>query len=413
MSYDVVCGLSQAAINRVINEVLIPDLDRFRGQLGSLQIPLSLTSAYFHAAAGAPQAAGQGSFDYVLLGAFIFEHGAPIPSTGITVNGTGRLQITNRKGNNYLEATLLDAKLVDTSNKQLTSLQVQDISQFLPGLVASLNSTLLAPIQIPALQYPWMLEIGTPLLAMEAQFLTSYSKLGQGEPQPPPAQNWPTDGFFVGVDVAVLEAAMNLAVLFPLTPSINFIWEYATGQASALLLPPIVTVNNDGSVNAAFVTQVSCKCNLTSSWLSKLSFSPTATATVNLTLWPTMINSQMCLVIKTPSIPTFDFDWNFPFNWLEGMSLVFDLEQKIAVGLNAELWRLIGKTLEFAPITVFTAPTVSCTMLSTYNIDIAITQMTPSNRNGQLMLTYQLSVSNTVLGPENPTGMMGQPSTSS
>lgn len=410
MSYDVVCGVSQAAINRVIKEVFTPNLTDYRGQLGSVQFTLPPPSIFFHAAASEPQATGQGSFDYVLVTNLTFGSDTSIPSVGITVNGTGSFQISNRMGNQYLEATLLDAKLLPTNNEYLTSLQVQNISPLLPGLVASLNNTFLAPIQIPALQYPWMLEVGTPLLAMEAQFLTSYSKLGQGEPQPLPAQDWPADGFFVGIDVAVLEAAMNLAVLFPLTPSINFIWEYATGQASALLLPPIVTVNNDGSVNAAFVTQVSCKCNLTSSWLSKLSFSPSATATVNLTLWPTMINSQMCLVIKTPSIPTFDFDWNFPFNRLEGMSLVFDLEQKIAVGLNAELWRLIGKTLEFAPIPVFTAPTVSCTMLSTYNIDIAITQMTPSNRNGQLMLTYQLSVSNTVLGPKNPTG---QSSTSS
>jgi hypothetical protein len=412
MSYDVVCGLSQTAINRVISEVFTRNLADYRGQLGSVQFTLPPPSVFIHAAAGAPQATGQGSFDYVLVTNLTFGSDTSIPSVSITVNGTGSFQISNRVGNQYLEATLLDAKLLPTNNEHLTSLQVQNISPLLPGLVASLNNTFLAPIQIPALQYPWMLEIGTPLLAMEAQFLTSYSKLGQGEPQPLPAQDWPADGFFVGIDVAVLEAAMNLAVLFPLAPSIDFIWENAAGQASALLLPPTVTVNSDGSVNAAFLTQVSCKGNLTSAWLSKFSFSPTATATVNLTLWPTMINSQMCLVIKTPSIPTFDFDWTFPFNWLMGVSAVSDFVQKVADGLNAVLWRLIGKTLEFAPIPVFTAPTISYTIPYASNVEFAITQMTPSNRSGQLMLAYQLDVSSTIVAP-GPKGTMVPPSTSS
>jgi hypothetical protein len=276
------------------------------------------------------------------------------PPTVVTGALAGALSINavTTAGQNLLTVQLVSAQISIPSNPAIEQLLN---NAFVPQLIPYINSAVLGPIKIPALQFQ-SLQVSLPVPAVQQPNVLAYAALGSIQPDVPPPASWPPGCVFVGADAALITAAAGIP--FPLGPSTGFSWDIVSGQVEAQVHAPTnITINSDGSVSATIVADALAQLTLhTPDGLPNVNFGPRAVVSLSATLKPLVVGGQLCMILEGIPIPTFSFDWGIPswINWL-----FIPIEAGLAAALNAILGPLIGHVLSLPPIPVWTIPPVS------------------------------------------------------
>lgn len=319
---------------------------------------------------------------------------ASLPTVGLTIHYTDRpdkkvtgsvsvavnIQAETANGQNSFTVSIVQAKISLAGNPALEIL-LQDV--FIPMLIGYLNDHLLHAISVPALQFG-SLEISLPLPAVQAPYVIAVSALGSSQPPVPAPFAWPTGGVFIGADAALLQAAADIP--FPIQKMADFNWDIISGQAGGNISAPTgVTVNNDGSLSAQVTLNAIAQLTLhTPNGFPNVSFGPTASATVGVTLLPSIDGSSFEIKVQGISIPNFSFDWGIPgwINWL------FDpLEDALAAALNAVIAPILSGLLGLLPpIKVFTIPEMQLSIGGS-SFTVQLTNGSIANVNGLLMIS--------------------------
>ena len=312
--------------------------------------------------------------------------GNPI-STNATLRIAVNIQTSTTGGKNIFTVKIISASInLNPSEPVLESLLNQ---AFIPYLIPYLNTNILNPIIIPALQFS-SIQVSLPVPVVQLPFLTTYAALGTVQPDIPAPSTWPANCIFVGVDSNVLLKAA--AIPFPLGPEANFDWNIISGKVGAQVhAPSPIKINADGSISTSIMADVVAQLTLHTPWpLPNVSFGPRASASISATLKPQVVNGQLSLILQGISVPTFSFDWGIPsyIGWL-----FYPLQAGLSLALNAILGPLISNVLKLIPpIPIYTLPAIPIT-LGSKTIHININQATTSSINSLLVISAQASVS--------------------
>lgn len=315
-----------------------------------------------------------------------YSNGDPATTVNSSLQAIVNIQTnTSSGGANYLSIQITSAAVSIPDNQVLQQLLN---SAVVPAfLVPYLNNNILAPIQIPALQFE-NITVSLPVPVVQQPFVTAYSALGTTQPSIPPPSNWPTGCTFVGVDTAVITQAA--AIPFPLGPATGFNWNIISGTVGAQVTAPTnLSINSDGSINATIMAYANAQLTLhTPSPLPNVTFGPNAQASISATLKPVVNNGEVAVSIEGVPIPTFSFDWGIP-SWIGW--LFYPLQAGLAAALNAVLGPLLGNILTFPAIPVYTLPEISFTLAGT-TLNVNIQQATTSSQNSMLMVEAQATL---------------------
>ena len=285
-----------------------------------------------------------------------------------------------------LTVKILSANINIPNNSTLTQLLNNAL---VPLLIVYLNKNILSPIKIPHLGYK-SLQLSAPLPVVQQSYFTAFSSLGSTPPAIPDPLPWPKEGVYIAVDIPTLEAAAGL--FFPLGPQENFNWDIFSGHVGATVnLPTISSINDDGSISASIQANASCQLTIhTPSPLPNISIGPSATATLAVTLYPSIEDGELKVAITNIPTFSFSFDWGIP-SWIGW--LFYPLEAGLAAALNAVLGPLISDALKNLGITILQIPVIRIDFGGGKTITIAIDQAKPSELQGLLVVAAQATVS--------------------
>jgi hypothetical protein len=440
--YDIVAGLDNPTLDRMLAmfyEAVYPNLLKGRIEVGAVGI--SSVDFDIHAAPTArlaPSAAARAHVERLIAartaGLEALADAPPATRTATVDAATGasfdltapqmRLTVTYSAGPPTVVDTALSAAAVvttgtDPSGRNHLTLHIVTATVSIPGnpsveevlnqwvmpLMASyLDSTVLAPFTIPALQYG-PLTLSMPAPTVQEGYLLAFSALGTTQPDIPGPHAWPQQAVFLGSDPAALVAAAN--VLFPIGPSRTFDWEIISGMVGATVGPVGpggVSVNRDGSLSAQLPCQAEAQLTVHTPWpLPDFTFGPSATATVSATATPQVVGGELRITFGSLAPPTFTFSWGNLPGWIDW--ILGPLLSGLGDALGAALAALLDVALHGVTFPVMSVPSVKVALGGTsYRLSIAQASTSAGDGPQGPLLLVTGEPSFTAAGPSARTG---------
>jgi hypothetical protein len=313
----------------------------------------------------------------------------------VDVNFESEVRITssNNDHQNLLSFEIFDSKMKVVKGSLISDLTVDAlILLFKPKLIEYLNSSLINKIQIPGITYS-SLKISMPTPAIQNPNFMTYSSIGTVQSAIPSSNEWPANCVFMGMDLSVINAALDASGAFPLGPKDNFDEHGFSGQVSAQLHRPTdIQINNDGSISAKLIADVSAKLGY-----HKINFGPTAQASMPITFKASLDSNELEIKIDNVGIPTFHISFNLPhYKWYNPLYLVMkalnELLGLLGGALNDAFGTLIKTALLALPnIRICKIPTVSFKVANN-NFNVQLNNAHTSKHNSLLMIKTNATI---------------------
>jgi hypothetical protein len=236
-------------------------------------------------------------------------------------------------------------------------------------LLDYLNTQVLTPLTIPALQYN-SLTVSVPVPVVQEGYALAFSALGLAPPDIPGPVAWPHNTLFFAADGALLTAAAN--TVLPIGPSDSFNWTIVSGSVGATVGPVDpggVTINGDGSLNARVPCNAEAELTVDLPWpLPNITFGASATVNLAATATASVNAGELSFTLDSIAPPTFDFTFDGLPSWIsEFLGL-----DALADALGAVLAPLITQIVKGLTFPVLSIPSEEITLNgSTYTLSVS------------------------------------------
>lgn len=300
------------------------------------------------------------------------------PSTVIEASATVEVGIgtETNSGSNFLTLNAISASVSIPRDPDLAEVINNGPISY---LLDYLNTNVLTPLALPALQYR-SLTVSLPVPVIQQGDVLAFSALGLTPPDIPAPFGWPSNTLFFGADAALLVAAANTQL--PIGPTDSFSWTIISGSVGATVGPVApggVTINGDGSVNAQVPANAEAQLTVDLPWpLPNVTFGASATVNLGATATASVdATGELSITIDSVDAPTFNFTWDGLPDWVTGF---FGLDA-LADALGAVLAPLITAVVKGMTFPVLSIPSEEVNLNGT-NYKLSISQVNISATQG-------------------------------
>lgn len=289
---------------------------------------------------------------------------------------------TDSSGHNFLTLTAITGSVAIPADPDLADVINNGAISY---LLDYLNTNVLKPLSIPALQYR-SLTVSLPEPVIQQGFALAFSALGLTPPNIPGPFAWPHNTLFFGADAALLVAAANTQL--PVGPSAGFNWTIVSGTIGATLGPVNsggVTINGDGSLGLQIPANAEAQLTVNLPWpLPNITFGGSATANLGATATASVNAGELSITIDSIAPPTFQFTWDGLPDWVAALIGL----DALADAIGAVLAPLITQILRNITFPVLAIPSEQVTLNgTTYTLSVSEVKISATQGpQGELLL---------------------------
>jgi hypothetical protein len=286
--------------------------------------------------------------------------------TVIEASATVEMEIgtdTDSSGQNFLTLTAVTGSVSIPDDPALADIINNGAISY---LLDYLNTNVLTPLSIPALQYR-SLAVSLPTPVIQQGYALAFSALGFLPPSIPGPFAWPHNTLFFGADAALLVAAANTQL--PIGPTDSFSWGILKGSIGATVGPVNpggVTINGDGSLTVQIPANAEAQLSAKLWLLGTISIGGSATANLAATATPSVTAGELSITIDSIAPPTFQFTFDGVPGFLSGAL------DALADAIGDALTPLISDAVQGLSFPVMSIPSQQVTLNgSTYTLSIS------------------------------------------